>query len=247
MKYIYALTDPRDQCVRYVGQTNDIGRRYSQHNSTIESTPKGLWIQELHSLDLKPGIAVLATAETQEEINYLETWWILLGRRAGWNLRNGTNPGAWRVKEDFRALFADELARMYEEHKAACERLQAEVIALAVERERLKWLSRTWYMVYGVNALFVAIGIVYLSVGIWAEVPADSPLGPGEIFWGRLTFVLMWTMQFLIIYLHRATKEEEYQRADWWFVQAAYATWSCFIIGFGAISLFSLIQKWGAI
>lgn len=95
MRYIYALVDPRDNTIRYVGQTDDMKRRYSQHVSRIEETTKGAWIQELRALNQKPYIVMLDICDDQRQSNYLESWWMILGRRQGWRLVNGTCYRVW--------------------------------------------------------------------------------------------------------------------------------------------------------
>ncbi len=62
--YIYALIDPRDLEVRYVGKTNNLKERYRDH---VSAQPRYLqnpdkkkkWILELRVLDLKPIIQSL--------------------------------------------------------------------------------------------------------------------------------------------------------------------------------------------
>jgi hypothetical protein len=60
---IYALIDPRDWTVRYVGMTGDPGVRLSQHLADKRAPlPKREWIAELKSVNLQPLMVVLARA-----------------------------------------------------------------------------------------------------------------------------------------------------------------------------------------
>lgn len=193
---IYGLVDPRNNTIRYIGQAIDYNRRFSQHLSDSADTPKVKWISELKDSGLKPSIIILGECD-ESESHYLENWWILLGRRQGWMLTNGTNPGAWRVKDDFKTLFADELVLMYEdhalacarlnaEHKAACERLNSEVIALSVKVERDKWINRGCIIIHGVLSFFNLTGCVV----IW-NLPNTEPFAGWliSIFWLLILYV----------------------------------------------------------
>jgi hypothetical protein len=65
-RYIYALIDPRDDMVRYVGVTRDVYFRLSRH---VKEAPKmdrkGAWISELGQLGLSPELEILETVELE--------------------------------------------------------------------------------------------------------------------------------------------------------------------------------------
>lgn len=70
---VYALTDPRDEKVRYVGISNNVIRRYREHTRVIDgTTPKGQWLQELYFQGLEPGLTILAIAENEKEARQKE-------------------------------------------------------------------------------------------------------------------------------------------------------------------------------
>jgi predicted GIY-YIG superfamily endonuclease len=142
MKLIYGLVDPRDDFIRYIGQTENIHRRLSEHLASDEQTAKGAWIRGLRMVGLVPRVVILAQHADDKSVSYWESWWITLGRREGWGLTNGTFPGAWRTSDDFKSIFADELTRMYKEHQLACDELNQEAVGLAVERKRLEWMRK---------------------------------------------------------------------------------------------------------
>ena len=65
--YIYALVDPRDDQVRYVGQTRQPKTRLIGHSNPCSNKgdgPKQVWIRELLSHNLKPVMKILETLET---------------------------------------------------------------------------------------------------------------------------------------------------------------------------------------
>ncbi len=53
--YIYVLVDPRDGAVRYIGKTENIERRYSQHlEHTGPNSYRKNWLLSLVKQKLKP-------------------------------------------------------------------------------------------------------------------------------------------------------------------------------------------------
>ena len=83
MRYIYSLSDPITNEIRYVGQTNNLKIRYNQHlnKSCDEKNPqyntyKSRWIRKLLSNNLKPIISILETVNTLEESNIREIYYI---------------------------------------------------------------------------------------------------------------------------------------------------------------------------
>ncbi len=77
MYTIYALVDPRDYTVHYVGQTTDVYQRFTQHiNGEGSSFVKNAWIFELRALNR------MVIMETLEQVgNYQfslerEAYWI---------------------------------------------------------------------------------------------------------------------------------------------------------------------------
>jgi hypothetical protein len=82
MKTIYGLVDPRDNKLRYVGQTKNLKTRFSQHCSDLTGvSPKEIWIKELQVLGLTPIIKEFEEVEDHEarlvEKTYIELYLIL--------------------------------------------------------------------------------------------------------------------------------------------------------------------------
>lgn len=90
-KYIYVLYDPRNIFdLRYVGQTNNLKKRYREHISNKElkkDSYKNRWIKKILAEGIKPEILVIDDCKL-EEADDLETFWIKNLRREGHNLTN---------------------------------------------------------------------------------------------------------------------------------------------------------------
>ena len=179
MKYIYALIDPRTRQIRYVGQSSDPERRYQQHINTVEDAPKGAWIQELRVMDQLPDFILIDECEDTEAF-YLENWWILIGKRQGWPLTNGTNPGEWRAQEDFKQIFDAHLKAMEAEHKQALEKMETDAIRAARHDELIKWSNRLYWFPYTVitlaNLFNAYAGIMkagFYHDGVWSALPVS--------------------------------------------------------------------------
>lgn len=95
---IYALIDPRDGRVFYVGQTSQgIDVRLQQHVSESRrvnenSNRKTRLINELIVSGLTPNIALLETTTPQESVDR-EAFWVDELKRNGCELLNGQKPG----------------------------------------------------------------------------------------------------------------------------------------------------------
>jgi hypothetical protein len=74
--HIYALIDPRDQTVRYIGKTTDPTRRLYEHTTNKSSAREVKpWIAELIAAGLAPTMEVLDRASL-EEWERAEQYWI---------------------------------------------------------------------------------------------------------------------------------------------------------------------------
>src|SRR5258708_4595914 len=63
---IYALIDPRDKCIRYVGLSADVNYRYFQHlhpDTRHQGKQEMAWVKELQRLGLSPILQVLETVD----------------------------------------------------------------------------------------------------------------------------------------------------------------------------------------
>lgn len=94
--FIYALIDPRNNQIRYIGQTNNIKRRYTKHltdSRNIKRPNKNhSWIKSLLNLNLKPEQIILDVVEFHEW-EFWEKHYISLYKSWGFKLNNHTEGG----------------------------------------------------------------------------------------------------------------------------------------------------------
>lgn len=96
--FIYALADPRDHAIRYVGKADDPPARLKSHlypSAMTRDTPKNRWLRKLLVKGLRPELVVLEEVPA-EEWEAAEQEWIAKMRAAapgGRRLLNGTAGG----------------------------------------------------------------------------------------------------------------------------------------------------------
>lgn len=104
--FIYALIDPRNDHVRYIGKANNPKDRYKNHfNSTRDkNTHKRNWINSVRKDGLRPELVIIDEVPESEWI-YWEKFYISLFKTWGFNLVNYTeggdgstfgNSGSWK-------------------------------------------------------------------------------------------------------------------------------------------------------
>ena len=94
MIHIYALIDPRDKQVRYVGKTIHLRLRFQRHLSpSSKCIHCSTWIQSLLSIGLKPELITLELLEPDSEWEVCERKWITHFRQNGVDLTNLTEGG----------------------------------------------------------------------------------------------------------------------------------------------------------
>lgn len=94
MVFIYALVDPRNNELRYIGKTTRPKKRLWEHirKSRDVNSKKNIWIQELISLEMKPLIKILEQASDLDWKNR-EIYWIKTFKNSGSHLTNLTEGG----------------------------------------------------------------------------------------------------------------------------------------------------------
>lgn len=133
--FIYALRDPRDYTVRYIGKSNDPEARLQAHMKDKKSNPiKTRWIDELLAEKLEPELEILENV-VLDEWQEAEIKWIAKGREEGWPLTNITDGGdgttaGWRNLSDFiYELIGGDFAKEYS--KLSFEKQKEILVALA--------------------------------------------------------------------------------------------------------------------
>lgn len=99
ISYIYALCDPRNTAIRYVGKSIKPKERYKGHlsqSSLKSNSHKNNWIKELLKLGLKPELAILECVYSSEECTWEErerAWIARIRNIGGPKLTNNTDSG----------------------------------------------------------------------------------------------------------------------------------------------------------
>ena len=107
---IYTLSDPRDDSVRYVGQSTHGLKRPRSHTQASKLEGDYLvsrWVKCLLKIDLKPVIEVVEEFDSPEPLNEAEQFWISQFRALGFRLTNltdgGTSNWGWKASSETRA------------------------------------------------------------------------------------------------------------------------------------------------
>ncbi len=90
--FIYSLSDPRTNEVRYIGKANDLNQRFKHHVSHREKTYKGNWICGLKNSGLLPLIEVVDMVP-ESEWHFWEQYYISQFKSWGFNLTNACDGG----------------------------------------------------------------------------------------------------------------------------------------------------------
>lgn len=94
---IYALIDPRDNAIRYVGKTfRTAHRRLRRHLASCYlngKTHKERWLRTLVALGVQPIITVIETCTSSADLSKRERFWIAHYRAVGAALTNATDGG----------------------------------------------------------------------------------------------------------------------------------------------------------
>ena len=92
--YIYILSEPSTNQIRYVGKTKDPKRRFKRHISErfIHDSYKDRWVRKMVENGELPEITVIDTVEDVEWV-FWEKFYISYFKFIGCNLTNGTEGG----------------------------------------------------------------------------------------------------------------------------------------------------------
>lgn len=92
--YIYGLTDPETDEVRYIGKSIRPFERFQNHmHEPPSNCHRSHWIQSLKKRGLEPGMVIFEEIIGAWPWQESERYWIARGRRLGWRLTNNTSGG----------------------------------------------------------------------------------------------------------------------------------------------------------
>jgi len=118
--YIYTLSHPITNEVRYVGKTIKLKRRYKQHLYDKRSSHRASWVQSLRKDSLKPILSIIEEC-TKDNWEEREIYWIgqydnLTNHKKG---GNGGSDHIRTTKEETRKKLSNVLKgrKLSEEHK----------------------------------------------------------------------------------------------------------------------------------
>jgi hypothetical protein len=90
--YIYTLTDPRTNEIRYIGKANNLKKRLKKHLCEKSNSMRVKWISSLKKIGLEPIIESIEIVENIEW-QYWECFYINLFKTWNFKLLNGTIGG----------------------------------------------------------------------------------------------------------------------------------------------------------
>lgn len=93
--YIYALIDPRNNNIRYVGKTIELNKRFWAHKNDKNKSHKVNWIKSLKGLDPKLIVLDICSSKDWE---FWEQYWISQCKTWGFKLTNLTDGGAGSIR-----------------------------------------------------------------------------------------------------------------------------------------------------
>ena len=110
LTFIYTLSEPNSDCVRYVGKTVDMNSRFAGHLCEKTKTKKNNWIRSLKLRGALPRMELLEIVDSENDTDWqdAERYWIESFRNFGFRMLNldSGGRGAKRVSEETKAKIA---------------------------------------------------------------------------------------------------------------------------------------------
>jgi group I intron endonuclease len=91
--FIYALLDPLNGRVRYIGKSIRPELRLQNHMNEVSNCHRSHWLQSLKKQGIKPEMRILEAIKPEQSWQERERFWIAIGKNLGWPLTNNTNGG----------------------------------------------------------------------------------------------------------------------------------------------------------
>lgn len=122
--YIYTLSDPRTNFVRYVGKARNPKGRYSGHMNSTSATHRAKWINSLKALALSPKMEIIEEV-AEDGWQEAERFWIESLRQMGCDLTNHTGGGEGHYFADqFLRDKISKSVKRYLESRSETEKLE---------------------------------------------------------------------------------------------------------------------------
>ena len=124
---IYGLIDPITKELRYIGKTNNIAIRVSNHISMARrnnyKSHKNNWIRKLLTNNQMPEIIILESYDNYEDLNQAEIDLISYYKYIGCDLTNGTEGGdGGKCTEDIKLKISESRKKFFQTEKGIKER-----------------------------------------------------------------------------------------------------------------------------
>lgn len=100
--YIYTLSHPNTNEIRYIGKTVNTAKRYSAHLKDKAKSYKTYWIKSLLNQNLLPKLEILDEFEDEKECYLAEIYWIDQFKSWGFNLVNTYSGGKGALSSDLK-------------------------------------------------------------------------------------------------------------------------------------------------
>ena len=120
--YIYTLSDPLSNEIKYIGKTKNLKDRLIRHmnpsNLKNTWTSKSKWLKYLKNNNLKPIMEALDYGD-ENNIDDLEIYWISQFKAWGFNLKNETDGGSFPTSKGskLKSRHLDNLQKTYNKKK----------------------------------------------------------------------------------------------------------------------------------
>lgn len=148
MRYIYSLKNPENNEIKYIGQTDNIRRRFNDHlrkslnpNDSEYETYKSRWIRKLLNEGVNPVLDIIEECDTIEISNNREKFWIEKMTEMGVKLTNSyVNDVTEFSEETKKKMSSAKKGKKLEEiiGKEKAEKLRLDFI----ERNKKYWTGR---------------------------------------------------------------------------------------------------------
>ena len=154
---IYALVDPRNDSVRYIGKANNVNKRKYAHIKDTRTNHRSCWIKGLKNEGLRPELFIVEVVK-KDDWQFWERYWIAQFKAWGFDLTNRTEGGeGTEHTEETKKLMSEIKKEYFKTHvhhrrgvkvsKEEKERLRKMATGRIQSKETIekRRKSRAWY------------------------------------------------------------------------------------------------------